>query len=104
MNFASLNYSEPHNSPINYFSAVEHSMFGFWGLLHENIFCLGLPKFLYTTLTETVVECIGLLHDTYTLVFDFRASYKNVLMDGGKNLAQKLKFIGLPLKASKYNQ
>lgn len=79
-------------------------MFGFWELLHENIFCLGLPKFLYMTITETVVECIGLLHDTYTPAFDFRASYKNLLMDGGKNLTQKLKFIGLSLKALKYNQ
>lgn len=56
------------------------------------------------TVTETVVECIRLLCDTYTAVFDVRAFYKNLLMDKGKNLTQKLKFIGLSLKALKYNQ
>lgn len=79
-------------------------MFGFWALLHENIFCLELHQFLYMPVTEALVECIGLLCDIYTAVFDFRATYKNLLMDGGKNLTQKLKFTGLSLKALKHNQ
>lgn len=83
-------------------------MFGFWGLLHKNIFCLGLHKFLiiisYVTVPETVVECTGMLPDTCTAGFDSRAIYKNLMMDRGKNLTQKLKSIGFSLKALKYNQ
>lgn len=56
------------------------------------------------TATGTVVECIGLSHNIYTPVFDFRAIYESLMMDRGKNLTQKLKFIGLSLKALQYNQ
>lgn len=84
MSFASLNSSEAGNSVINECSAVEHSMFDFWELLHENNFYLGFHQFFYMT---DVAQRLQLQYIILTLqYFDLRAVYKSVLRQGGKNL------------------